>query len=81
MKKTTYTYDALNSFGSMVIDSNTIFRQQDFELMQVSTLDMYVIYGGRRGTLDLADEVVLIVAFLALMILIYRKRKHALGSN
>jgi hypothetical protein len=65
----------------MVIASNAISRQQDFELMQASTLDMYVIYGGDNGTLDLADEVVLIVSFLALMILMYRKRKHAHGSN
>lgn len=81
MENPTYTYDVLNSFEPMVIASNTISRQQDFELMQASTLDMYVIYGSDSGTLDLADEVVLIVSFLALMILMYRKRKHAHGSN
>ena len=81
MKNPTYTYDVLNSFEPMVIASNTISRQQNFELMQASTLDMYVIYGSDSSTLDLADEVVLIVSFLALMILMYRKRKHAHGSN
>jgi hypothetical protein len=81
MENPTYTYDVLSSFEPMVIASNTISRQQDFELMQASTLDMYVVYGGYNETLDLADEVVLIVSFLALMILMYRKRKHAHGSN
>ena len=81
MENPTYTYDVLNSFEPMVIASNTISRQQNFELMQASTLDMYVIYGSDSGALDLADEVVLIVSFLALMILMYRKRKHAHGSN
>ena len=81
MKNPAYTYDFLNSFEPMVIASNTISSQQDFELMQVNTLEVDVIYGGDSGMSDLASEVILIVAFLALTILMYRKRKHAPRSN
>jgi hypothetical protein len=65
----------------MVIASNANSSLQDFELIQVNTSVLAGIDGRDKGTLKLANEVILIVAFLALITLMCRKRKYARRSN
>ncbi len=81
MANPTHSYDGSNSFEAMVIASDANSSLQDFELIQVNTSALAGIDDRDKGTLKLANEVILIVAFLALIILMCRKRKHARRSN
>jgi hypothetical protein len=77
MKNTTYAYDTSSQSDPMVIASNTNPSQQSFESIQVNASALPVIDGRDHGAFEPACEVILIVAFAALVTLMCRKRKHA----
>ena len=77
MKNPTYAYDASSQSDRMVIVSNMNPSLQSSESIQVSASALPVIDARDHGAFELACEVILIVAFAALIALMYRKRKHA----